>query len=219
MMPETMISPVEKKKTAMQLLMGGKSSRMGTSKAMLSYKGVPFWKHITEEMSHCGPVYLSVAKVPQTEEETETTPWSASVWEELKQYPLITDEVEAIGPMGGIYSALRQIKEDAVFVSACDMPRMNRAYIQYLLDTWNRISRTEDWDALMIRGAEGRIYTTAGIYHKCLLPAIHTRIQEGNYRMMVLLRQSKIYYIEETALGSLGNALTNVNTLEDYKNL
>ena len=49
---------------AMLLLMGGKSSRMGTSKAVLTYEGIPFWRRIATEMEECGPLYLSVARIP-----------------------------------------------------------------------------------------------------------------------------------------------------------
>ena len=205
---------------AMLLLMGGKSSRMGTSKAILTYEGIPFWKRIATEMEACGPLYLSVARIPGEEEvPEEVSPWEESVWQQLRKHRLIEDVVEAVGPMGGILSAMEQIKEEAFFVCACDMPFMSQEYIRILSDTWRQINAEEEWDALMVRNADGRIYTTTGIYHKRLMPRFQQRIAEGNYRMMALLRENRVYYLEEESLGEARKALENINTMEEYKRL
>ena len=45
------------------------------------------------------------------------------------------------------------------------------------------------------------------------------RIVEGNYRMMALLRENRVYYLEEESLGEAKKALENVNTMEEYKRL
>ena len=206
--------------TAMVLLMGGKSSRMGTSKAVLTYEGVPFWQRIGREMAACGPLYLSVAHIPRSGEIPEkVSPWDDTVWQQLREHRLIEDVVEAVGPMGGILSAMDQITEDSFFVCACDMPFMSRRYIQTLLAVWRQINETEEWDALMVRNTDGRIYTTTGIYHKRLLPQLRQRIADGNYRMMALLRENRVYYLEEASLGEERKALANVNTMEEYKRL
>ena len=97
----------------MLLLMGGKSSRMGTSKAILTYEGIPFWKRIATAMEACGSLYLSVAKIPADGEEPErVSPWDDKVWQQLRRHCLVEDVVEAVGPMGGILSAMEQIRED-----------------------------------------------------------------------------------------------------------
>ena len=67
--------------------------------------------------------------------------------------------------------------------------------------------------------ADGRIYTTTGIYHKRLADQFRQRIADGNYRMMALLRENRVYYLEEESLGEARKALENVNTMEDYKRL
>lgn len=218
MMNET--NSVTQQKVAMLLLMGGKSSRMGTSKAILTYEGISFWKRIATEMEVCGPLYLSVARIPREGEVAEeVSPWDDSVWQQLHEYRLIEDVVEAVGPMGGILSAMEQIREDAFFVCACDMPFMNREYIRLLSDTWRQITAEGEWDALMVRNADGRIYTTTGIYSKRLADQFRQRIADGNYRMMALLREARVYYLEEENLGEARKALENVNTMEEYKRL
>ncbi|MCI8401689.1 MAG: molybdenum cofactor guanylyltransferase [Lachnospiraceae bacterium] len=188
--------------TAMVLLMGGKSSRMGTSKAYLTWEGEPFWQRIAREMAGCGPLYLSVAADFADPELSSS-------------YRLIRDEVEAAGPMGGLLSVMGSLSEDAFFICACDMPLMSRGYIRRLLRLWQE--RQGEWDGLMVKSAGGRIYTTAGIYHRRLLPAVRERIAVGNYRMMALLRDSRIWYLPEEELGEDQKALTNLNTMEEYR--
>lgn len=214
--------------TAMLLLMGGKSSRMGTSKAWLLYQGIPFWKKIAAELEACGPLYLSVARNRKKEGECLMTEQGCLMMTQNREPAertggtekrMVTDEVDGIGPMGGIYSAMRQIEEPSFFVCACDMPLMSRHYVEALLKVWRRISVEEEWDGLMVRSGDGRIYTTAGIYHKRMLPRLEKQICQENYRMMGLLRGSRICYLEEESLGNLAEALTNVNTMEDYRRL
>jgi molybdopterin-guanine dinucleotide biosynthesis protein A len=121
--------------------------------------------------------------------------------------------------MGGIYSAMRGLEEDAFFVCACDMPLMSRGYIEALLAFWRERSEKEVWDGLMVRNRQGRIYTTAGIYHRRMLPVLEEKIRQGNYRMMAFLRECRVGYLEEESLGEQSRALTNINTVEDYEKL
>lgn len=206
--------------TAMVLLMGGKSCRMGTSKAWLLYEDEPFWKRIAAQLSDLGPLYLSVAPGQEMEG--------------LAGFPLIRDEVEGIGPMGGIYSAMRQVTESSVFVCACDMPLMSRDYVRTLLEVWrqqndSRLCRIPSggkypdadgsmvWEGLIVRGENGRVYPTAGIYHRCIYDRVERQITEGNYRMMDLLSKCRIRYVEENSLGSMARTLTNINTQKEYQ--
>ena len=200
----------EEERVGMLLLMGGKSTRMGTAKAQLLYEGEPFWKRIAGQMAACGPLYLSVAKNSEyTAKENLFVPCRG----------VIPDEIEAVGPMGGIYSAMRGLEEDAFFVCACDMPLMSRGYIEALLAFWRERSEKEVWDGLMVRNRQGRIYTTAGIYHRRMLPVLEEKIRQGNYRMMAFLRECRVGYLEEESLGEQSRALTNINTVEDYEKL
>lgn len=198
------------RKVGMLLLMGGKSTRMGTSKAELLYEGEPFWKRIAGQMAACGPLYLSVAKDGADAAKEQGCVSCCGV---------VSDEVEAVGPMGGIYSAMRRLEEDAFFVCACDMPLMSRAFIEALLACWRERSEKEGWDGLMVRNRQGRIYTTAGIYHRKMLPLLEEKIRRGSYRMMAFLKECRIGYLEEESLGEISMALVNVNTAGDYEKL
>jgi len=205
-----------REETAMLLLMGGRSTRMGTSKAELLYEGQPFWQRIAGQLASCGPLYLSVARGQRVKESREA-PWAFSV------RGLIEDQLEGIGPMGGLYTAMCQTEAPSFFVCACDMPLMSGAFVEHLLGIWRGLSEPlpgeEPWDGVMVRSAAGRIYATAGIYSRRLRRELERRIRAGDYRMMDVLRSSHIYYVEEESLGELAQALTNVNTMEEYGRL
>ncbi|MCD8148824.1 MAG: molybdenum cofactor guanylyltransferase [Clostridiales bacterium] len=189
---------------AILLLAGGYSRRMGQNKANLTMEGQTFAEKIAAELSSCGPVYLSVSAdiAPDFSANTE-------------KYPHIVDEIPHIGPLGGISAAMHQTDAEAYFVCACDMPRMNAAFVRHLIRIWEQINT----DALLVRNRSGRIYTTAGIYHRNILPLIEKQILEKNYRLRDLLTASNVFYLEESSLGELKNCLTNINTMEEYQKL
>ncbi|MCD8156100.1 MAG: molybdenum cofactor guanylyltransferase [Clostridiales bacterium] len=189
---------------AILLLTGGYSTRMGQNKANLKIGNRTFVEKIAAELSSCGPVCLSV---------------SADVKPELiaADYPSIVDEVPHIGPLGGICTAMRQIPADQFFVCACDMPFMRAAYLQHLIRIREQLP-PGSWDALLVRDQNGRIYTTAGIYHRRLLPQIEKQIREGNYRLRDRLSADSVFFINEENLGELRNCLININTMDEYQN-
>jgi len=190
---------------AMVLLIGGNSTRMGTSKAELVLDGQTFAERIAGELAACGPLYLSVSA------DTPHVPLHDI-------YPCLTDEVAHVGPMGGISAVFHQIDEDACFVCACDMPFMTKDYVSHLSGIWDSVS-PESYDALLVKGANGRIYPTGGIYHRRILKDLDLEIQKENYKLRDLLAAHRVFYVEEDSLGELKNALINVNTIKDYESL
>ncbi|MCD8364511.1 MAG: molybdenum cofactor guanylyltransferase [Clostridiales bacterium] len=187
---------------AILLLTGGYSRRMGQNKANLKIGDQTFAEKIAAELSSCGPVYLSV---------------SADVAPDLTaniDYPRIVDEIPHIGPLGGISASMHRINADTFFVCACDMPRMNAAFVHRLMQIRNQFNNP---DALLVRNQNGRVYTTAGLYHRSLLPQIDKQIRDKNYRLRDLLIKSNVFYVDEENLGELKNCLDNINTMKDYQ--
>lgn len=186
-------------KVAQLLLMGGKNSRMGRPKALLTWRGKTFFERITEEMSACGPVYISVDK-------KEHVPECA--------FPIIEDRYEAIGPMGGLASALEVISEEAVFVCACDMPKVTAELIRRLSACLD-----EDTEVVIVRKEDGRRYMTGAVYAKSLLPRLKEQIRKKDYRMQSLLNSGRVKFLDFEELGIAPDTLDNINTPEDYQNL
>ena len=186
-------------KVAQLLLMGGKNSRMGRPKALLEYKGKTFFEHITGEMSKCGPVYVSVDKAEHV------PPCS---------YPIIEDLYEAIGPMGGLASAFEQITEEAVFVCACDMPKVSASLIRKLCGYL-----TDEVDAVIVQKDDGRWFMTGAVYSKRIWPRLKHQVTTGNYKMRTIVDPNRVKLLTFEELGEAPDVLGNINTPEEYQAL
>lgn len=106
------------------ILMGGQNSRMGGNvKGLLKINEVTFLERIIHVLEDFSTIYLSVNKKCSSEEIKKYEEMGLSV---------IVDIYDDIGPMGGIYSSLKNCKEDYLFITACDMPFINKDLINKL---------------------------------------------------------------------------------------
>ena len=95
------------------VLMGGKSRRMGTDKAMLPWLDKPLWSHMASLLSEvCDEVHLSVN---ENQLISHTFPYSA-----------ITDLYPGEGPAGAMVSCYIELRTPLFFLS-CDMPKITVA--------------------------------------------------------------------------------------------
>ena len=86
------------------ILIGGKSSRMGTDKGLLNYHGKPQREYLFDlAKKYCTEVYFSCRAEQQFSEQSIIDTYS-------------------LGPMGGILSAFDFNPNTAWLVVACDMP-------------------------------------------------------------------------------------------------
>ena len=101
------------------ILAGGKSSRMGTDKGLVLLEGLPLIERITRQISHLFANIFIVTNKP----------------EEYSQfgYPMVSDLVKDVGPLGGIYTALDYDTHDYTLILSCDMPFVSQGILLYLL--------------------------------------------------------------------------------------
>lgn len=101
------------------VLVGGKSTRMGTDKSELNYFGKP-QKEVAKELLENNKIstFYSVQKASETTYE-------------------ISDTFLNLGPFGGICSAFQKDPNAAWFVLATDVPFVNNDIIQLLLQKRN----------------------------------------------------------------------------------
>ena len=95
------------------VLAGGRSTRMGADKALLTYRHENQLASTASLLSGvCGQVFVS-CRQEQADE------YGQSGW------PVITDAYLGMGPMGGLLSAQRSHPDAAWLVAACDFPLMD----------------------------------------------------------------------------------------------
>ncbi len=101
------------------VLIGGKSTRMGTDKSVLNYHGKPQREYLFDLLSNSlnkENVYYSVRDTKQ-----------------IKNQQIITDTFLNLGPFGGICSAFQKNPNVAWLVVATDLPNINTKTINLLL--------------------------------------------------------------------------------------
>lgn len=102
------------------VLAGGKSTRMGEDKGMISYHGMPQREYLYHLLGRvCEETYVSIRPDQKVEfDESMAT---------------IVDEDAFKGPFNGILSAHRKFPEVAWLVLACDLPLIDLGSLQELI--------------------------------------------------------------------------------------
>jgi molybdopterin-guanine dinucleotide biosynthesis protein A len=182
------------------ILAGGKSKRMnGNNKAFLKFQNKSFIESIADKLTGFNNIYISVDDKEK--------------YKHLS-FNLIEDMYKDIGPIGGIYSALKSIEEKYIFVTACDMPKINREFIDFVCD-----SLTEDIECIVTQDINGRIYPLGGIYSKALLGEIEHMIKEKDYKLLNLIKRANTKIISLSEYNFNENILDNINDINDYTKL
>ncbi len=196
------------------ILAGGDNRRMeGKKKLHLKRGGKTFCQWICEAFSDIPAIYFSVAETEtESRNQRDCSDVALGIRQEGQEYPfpVIKDCYGHIGPMGGIASGLKQCKEDALFVVACDMPFISKESVRTIWEVYNKKR------IVTIACSGKRLQPLFGIYPKTLLPVLLKLIQNGNYRMMDVLNQVKY---ETVDLGDNCIELKNINTRAQYEEL
>lgn len=185
------------------ILMGGKNTRMGgIIKGLLTIEDETFLDRITRNIGCFSNVYLSLNK-NFTSENIEQF--------RNKGFNPIVDIYDEIGPLGGIYSTLKECKEDYIFVTTCDMPFINKDFVNYLSSYLNK-----DTDIVLCYNSEKRLYPLGAIYSKKVIPIIDEMIEEKCYKLTRLIYASNYVEIpiKETPFST--EIFTNINTPDEY---
>jgi molybdenum cofactor guanylyltransferase len=180
------------------ILAGGKSSRMGTDKAMIFYKG----KTLLEQVIHTA-----------TQVSTQVFLLSNNKEHEYFGYELVPDIIPGYGPASGIDAMLHHSNAVSNIVLCCDMPFVDAYAIQqlYLAHQDNDITVVEH---------NGLPEPLLGCYSSRIKLGWREIMKTGNYRMSYLLGQFQYKYFPSAEL-ILRNplALQNINTRSDLENL
>lgn len=146
------------------ILAGGKSSRMGTDKGLLTVSGKRMVQHIIDTVL---PLTSNISIV------------SNNKAYESFGYPVIHDLIKDKGPVGGIYSALSDSAVDLNLILSCDTPFVSQALIKKL------INYCKDVD-VCIPSFNGRIHPIIGVYRKRNTKFYKNGIDEGQLKLMAL---------------------------------
>ena len=100
------------------ILSGGKSSRLGKENGVCLLQGKPLIEYSFDLLKNfCDSIIIS----------------SSSNDYEYLGCQIVKDEIQGIGPAGGIFSCLRASGNDENFIMSCDMPMLTDDLIRFLL--------------------------------------------------------------------------------------
>jgi len=104
------------------LLAGGESRRMGRDKALLLRNGQSQLEYVSALLAGIvDRVFVSVRQEQQGEPERD-------------RFSTIADRYDGIGPVAGILSAMDEHPDVDWLVVACDLPNLDAATLEYLLE-------------------------------------------------------------------------------------
>ena len=185
------------KKSTGVLIGGGKSRRMNyRAKASLTLKKYEFNEIIVNELTVFDNILIS-ANDENLYSKVDCT--------------IIRDEIQDIGPIGGIYSVMKKVDTEFIFVTPCDTPGVSYNIIAKLFELVS-----DDVD-MVVAKINGRINPLMAVYRVSLLQYVEEIIKKENYCLMAILDTARVKYVE--IADCLKFKTVNVNDENDYKEL
>ncbi|MFZ3590891.1 molybdenum cofactor guanylyltransferase [Bacillus sp. DJP31] len=186
------------------ILAGGESRRFGAPKAFAQFKEVPFWEYSFKALEEVTNTQVIVSHPSLVDRFKMTT-----------NLPVIVDDnlFQGNGPMAGIFSAMKHVKADWYMVLSCDIPAIQNLVITELLT-----QRDEAIQAI-IPVIEGRVQPLVGLYHCSIYPKIKELLLSKSFRLMSLLKEVNVRYVNETDLMVDSKVFQNINDIDALTNL
>ena len=154
------------------LLSGGKSSRMGTPKALLEVNG----STLLDTVARAGADFEE--RILSVNDPSIPTP---------EGFMRVADVYPGCGPMAGIHAALLAADCDALVTAPCDAPFYSKALAEYLAQQYE-----PELDALVLFDGSGRMHPLCGIYTKRCLPVLEVHLSGGRFKLMQMLEQVRV---------------------------
>ncbi len=185
------------------VLAGGKGLRLGYEKALetVGNKSLIQWVVFSLSFLNSDIIIVTAAK---------------QVFRRFIDYPklkMVTDTYPSKGPLGGIYTGLAASGSFYNLVVACDMPFLNRALLDYMI----QISASFD---LVVPRLGNMIEPLHAVYSKGCLAPIECLLKQGNLSVREFFTLVKVRYVEATEINRFDPehlSYFNVNTEADLE--
>lgn len=180
------------------LLAGGHSRRMGQDKALLAYRGAPLWQQSRQVLAACCEKLLIAGERPDLAAEN---------------LPYFPDAFPG-SSLAGLHTGLTHVDTDWITVLPCDLPWPSPALLRRL-----QAACGESFDAVVPRTRMGREPLVA-CYRKSALPKITERLLSDQPKILDLLDELNVRYLEEEELPTgWRRNLRNINSPDDLSRL
>ena len=183
------------------VLVGGKSSRLGTDKALLDFEGKPLAARVAEV------VQAAAGRV--------------TIVGPLEKYGhlglrVIPDPVEDFGPLAGLLAALEDSESPWNLVTACDMPYLDARFLSFLFEE----AEAARADILLPVDSEGNPEPLCAVYSSEARSTIRGHVEQGVHKLTRAfqgLRVDELVPHRYARFNPEGRIFTNLNTQEDVR--
>jgi FdhD protein len=183
------------------ILAGGKSTRMGSDKALLPYRGGRFIEAIYRLFAD---IFKEVILVTNTPDQYDFLPCRK-----------VQDVLKEMGVLAGIHSGLYHSSNPAIFAVACDMPYLVEGLIRHMA------SHADAGGVLIPEGPDG-LEPLHAVYGKGCLAVIETTLLSGQRRIVSFFDRTNVnrMNLEQVAIFDPDFvSFININTPTDYYEL
>jgi molybdopterin-guanine dinucleotide biosynthesis protein A len=184
------------------VLCGGKSTRMGSSKALLPFGSETMLQRVVRLL---GEVVSPIVVVAAADQDLPALPRDVIV---------TRDERDARGPLEGLRAGLKALPPhvDAVYVTSCDVPLLIPNFVRQMLEL------AHGYD-IAVMEIDGFTHPLSAVYRRATLPFVEDLLAKDRLRpafLFELMKTRRVRPEEMTADPDL-RTLRNLNTREDYE--
>ena len=181
------------------VLAGGRNTRMGLHKATLPWQNADFLQVILHQLSGvCDELIVSA---------------NSPLPVDLPSVRFVADIFPQRGPLSGIHAGLTHASSAAAFVTACDMPFIRPAAVNWLCE------QLQDWDAVV--PGDGMFWEPLfACYAKSCLPAIESLLRQETCKTQALFGRIRCKPVPADAFRQFDPSLRlfrNINSPADYQ--
>ena len=127
------------------------------------------------------------------------------------KFQFVQDEMNDVGPLGGILTGLQNTSNELNLVLPCDTPFVNAKLLQSMLSK-------ETGQKVVVPNVNGKLHPTVGIYKKELNNDLKKFLKRGNRKMMDFIRSvDGLVLSENELLGLESNTFVNLNSQKELK--
>ncbi len=181
------------------VLAGGRSTRMGTDKALLDWRGRPLIEHALKLLRCVAPEVRIVGPQAQFE----------------RFGPVIEDRYCGCGPLAGIHAALSSSAIELNLVLAVDMPFVTPEFLCYVVEQARGSSA-----AVTVPRIGGKWQPLCAVFRRSFGPIAEASLSAGKNKIDALFSAVELRVIDEYELQRLSvdeRMFENLNTREQWK--
>jgi molybdopterin-guanine dinucleotide biosynthesis protein A len=185
------------------VLCGGKSTRMGSPKALLPFGPETMLQRVVRLL---GSVVTPIVVVAARDQALPMLPGYARI---------TRDEREERGPLEGLRAGLKALPAsvEAAYVTSCDVPLLVPAFVRLMVDLLGGHD-------IAVMEIDGFPHPLSAVYRRALLPHVEALLASDRLRPAFLfdaVRTRRVAPAEAASVDPDLLTLRNLNTRDDYR--